>query len=342
MLVFPNSHFKMRLVFLIQCGLILCAASQSCWRDTTCTGPREPSFPGPWEQNSHSPSSRIVSPVRILASDDCVKSDFPGPASLTGNGSLLVFDFGQEVGGIVTVGYEAQGKGALGIAFTEARNWTGEWSDSSNGAFGPDGALYNNVTSTSQASYTVPDERLRGGFRYLSLFSMTDDEITINIKDITLEISYQPAWSNLRAYGGYFDSSDALLNRIWYAGAYTLQTNAVPPNSGRQYPLISTGWLNNASLGSNGSSIFVDGSKRDRACWAGDLAIAVPSVLVSTGDAYSVKTSLQMQYDQQVFPPAPQLILPQADLLRLRALANSPWLDRQLASMGPTHTICRH
>lgn len=291
----------MHLLFLTPYMVIVAAASKSCWRDTTCTGPAAPSFPGPWERNNHSPSSRTVSPVHILSSDGSIQSKFPGMASLQGNGSLLIFDFGQEIGGIVTINYEAQGTGMLGVAFTEAKNWTGEWSDSSNGSFGPDGAIYGNVTSTSSGSYTAPDEKLRGGFRYLSLFSITEGNITIDIRDITLEISYQPAWSNLRAYGGYFDSSDSLLNRIWYAGAYTLQTNAVPPNTGRQYPLISTGWLNNAFLGSNGSSIFVDGSKRDRACWAGDLAIAVPSILVSTGDSYSVGTSLQMQYDHQVF-----------------------------------------
>lgn len=240
--------------------------------------------------------------MHILSPENTIQSEFPGPATLQGNGSLLIFDFGLEVGGIVTVKYEAQGTGALGFAFSEAKNWTGKWSDSSNGAFGPDGAIYASVTSTSSGSYTIPDEKLRGGFRYLSLFSTTDNDIVISIKDIALEISYQPTWSNLRAYGGYFDCSDELLNRVWYAGAYTLQTNAVPPNTGRQYPLISTGWLNNAFLGTNGSSIFVDGSKRDRACWAGDLAIAVPSVLVSIGDSYSVQTSLQMQYDNQVFP----------------------------------------
>ncbi|TKA55656.1 hypothetical protein B0A49_11958 [Cryomyces minteri] len=61
--------------------------------------------------------------------------------NLKGNGSSLIFGFGKEVGGIITVNYSASGSGSLGLAFTEAKNWTGTWSDSSNGGSGPDGAL---------------------------------------------------------------------------------------------------------------------------------------------------------------------------------------------------------
>lgn len=274
----------------------------TCWRGTTCTGPLEPSFPGSWEINNFSPSSRTVSPISVLNPNHTVISKFPDVSTLAGNGSLLVYDFGQEVGGIVTVTYNATGIGALGIAFSEASNFTGEWSDSSDGAFVPDGALYSNITAPGRTSYTMPDDRLRGGFRYLSLFSITNSTINITITDIGLEIAFQPAWSNLRAYGGYFHSNDALLNKIWYTGAYTLQTNSVPPNTGREFPLVPGGWLNNATLG-NGSTIMVDGSKRDRSVWAGDLGIALPSVFISTGDTDGAKNSLQVQYDNQVFHP---------------------------------------
>lgn len=278
------------------------AAQGTCWRDTTCTGALEPSFPGPWEINNFSPSSRTVSPINILNPDLTLVSTFPSISTLSGNGSLLTYDFGQEVGGIVTVTYNSTGIGALGLAFSEASNFTGEWSDSSNGAFVPDGALYANITTPGVSSFTMPDERLRGGFRYLSMFSITDSTIAIAITNITLEIAFQPTWSNLRAYGGYFHSNDALLNKIWYTGAYTLQTNSVPPNMGREFPLVPGGWLNDATLG-NGSSIMVDGSKRDRSVWSGDLGIALPSVFISIGDTDGAKNSLQVQYDFQVLIP---------------------------------------
>jgi hypothetical protein len=250
----------------------------------------------------HSPASRTVSPVNILSSDHTFSSPYPGSAELNSYESLIIFDFGKEVGGIIDVKYTATGTGNLGLAFSEARNWTGEASDGSNGSYQPggDGALLTPVSDTETGSYTVPDVSLRGGFRYLSVFTTTNSTIEVKITAVTLEIAYQPTWSDLRAYGGYFFSNDDLINRIWYAGAYTLQTNAVPPNTGREYPLLVYGWKNDASLGTNGSSIFVDGSKRDRATWSGDLGIALPSVFVSTGDFESAKNALQLQYDLQV------------------------------------------
>jgi hypothetical protein len=281
--------------------LVLQVVEAGCWQNTTCTGPLEPSFPGPWESNMYSPASRTVSPVTILDASNQILSAYPGPAQLNGNGSLLVFDFGQEVGGIVTVTYAASGEGSLGLAFTEAKNFTGYESDESNGGGGPDGALYANVTSESltSGSYTMPLDKLRGGFRYLSLFTLSNTSISVDIHAIELEISFQPAWSNLRAYAGYFDSSDQLLNRIWYACAYTVQANTVPPNTGRVWPAPAEGWLNDAILGT-GVSVMVDGAKRDRAVWAGDLGISIPSVLVSTGDLDTVRNALDVQYTNQV------------------------------------------
>lgn len=280
------------------------AVAQSCWRDTVCES-RTASFPGPWDSYMHSPTSRTMSPVNILSPHHTVLSPYPGPADLNSNDSLLIFDFGQEVGGIITLKYTATGTGNVGLAFSEARNWTGEASDGSNGSYQPfgDGYLLAPVTDTKTGTYTVPDVSLRGGFRYLSVFMTTNSTIDVKITAVTLEVAYQPTWSDLRAYGGYFYSNDDLINRIWYAGAYTLQTNAVPPNTGREYPLLVYGWKNDAFLGTKGSSIFVDGSKRDRATWSGDLGIALPSVFVSIGDFSSAKNALQLQYDIQVCSP---------------------------------------
>lgn len=248
----------------------------------------------------YAPDSRTVRPKTILSSDGDFISKFPGDISLRGDHSAFVFDFGIEVGGIVTVDYDSSGSGSLGLAFTESKQWIGEASDSSNGGFqGPDGALYGNITSRGEGSYVVPDNKLRGGFRYLTVFLETDAASTLSITDISLEIAFQPTWANLRAYQGYFHSSDDQLNKIWYAGAYTLQTNAVPVNTGRQNPAPESGWKNDGILGP-GDTIIVDGAKRDRAVWPGDMGIAVPSTFVSTGDLDSVKNALQVMYNYQV------------------------------------------
>ncbi|EKD13631.1 uncharacterized protein L3040_005119 [Drepanopeziza brunnea f. sp. 'multigermtubi'] len=302
----------------------------TCWRNTPCTGPATAAFAGDWDQYNFAPASRTVSPISFYSPTGGASAKFPGAAALKGNNAQLIFDFGKEVGGIVTVTYSATGSGKLGLAFTEARNWTGEASDSSNGSFNPDGALFATVTTTAESNYTMPDAKLRGGFRYLTLFTQTSSSINVNIRDISVELAIQPNWSNLRAYQGYFSCSDPLLTKIWYAGAYTLQTNAIPPHTGRQFPILGSSWSNDfdLSLGTTGGTVYVDGSKRDRTVWPGDLGIAVPSILVSTGDWNGIANTLQIIYNDQTsageFPFAgPGINIYESDTYHMATLIGS-------------------
>lgn len=281
---------------------IAVVVAAQCWRNTPCTGPTNAAFSGDWDKYNFAPASRTVSPVSFHPPGGGAPTNFPGAAVLRGNNAQLIFDFGKEVGGIVTVTYSATGSGSLGLAFTEAKNWTGEASDSSNGSFNPDGALFTTVNPTTESSYTMPDAKLRGGFRYLTLFTQTSGSVSVDIHNVTVELAFQPGWSNLRAYQGYFSCSDPLLTKIWYSGAYTLQTNAIPPHTGRQFPILGSSWRNDLdlSVGTTGGTVYVDGSKRDRTVWPGDLGIAVPSILVSTGDWEGVANTLQIVYHDQV------------------------------------------
>ncbi|KAJ8522266.1 hypothetical protein ONZ45_g1136 [Pleurotus djamor] len=111
-----------------------------------------------------------------------------------------------------------------------------------------------------------------------------------------------PHVSNLRQYAGYFFAKDPIfededfLTKVWYAGAYTIQTNTVPLNTGRKVPFAPAGtWFNNASLGVAGP-IIVDGAKRDRAVWPGDMGIAVPSQFVSTNDLIPTRNALSTMF----------------------------------------------
>lgn len=282
---------------------------QSCWHDISCTGPSNAAFPGPWEAYHYSPSSRTVSPVQLfpLNETSSIKT-YPVTYTLVGNASAVVYDFGKEVGGIATVKYSTSGhSGKLGLAFTEAKNWIGLASDSSNGPFARgtgdqacgDGAIYQMFSSSGDHTYTIEEKHMRGGFRYLTVFLLTEGSTTLNIESVDLSLSFSPTWSNLQAYQGYFYSSDDELNRIWYAGAYTLQTNLIPAHAGRWWnPPITVGWANNATL-CNGTSSIVDGAKRDRTVWPGDQGVAVPSAFYSLGDLEAVMNGLQSLYDHQ-------------------------------------------
>lgn len=168
------------------------------------------------------PSSRIVTPEAVFDLETG-ESSLLGSVPLTSAQSGIYYDFGLEVGGVATIQFSVSatdGDGALGIAFTEAKDWIGPVSDSSSGIYSrKDGALYANFSSTGNNTYVMPDEQLRGGFRYMTLF-LAGASSSVTINNVSLELSFQPTWSNLRAYQGYFHSNDDLLNKIWYSGAY--------------------------------------------------------------------------------------------------------------------------
>ncbi|KAK9792147.1 putative Alpha-L-rhamnosidase six-hairpin glycosidase domain-containing protein [Seiridium cardinale] len=288
---------KVPLPIVVLSTVSICEAA-SCWRNTTCDGHTGPAFPGVWDSYVYAPSSRDVEPHSVLSADVSTSTSYNGTISLYGNGSQVVLDFGIEVGGITSLDYTIDGTGQLGLAWSEAKNYIGQQSDYSNGQAIPDGYLAANLTSNGSGSYEVPLVKLRGGFRYLTLFLLTDSDACITISNVSVEISFQPTWPNLKAYQGYFYSSDETLNKIWYSGAYTLQTNSVPVDTGRHVPFVSSGWANDGILG-NGSTIIVDGAKRDRAVWPGDMGIAVPSAFYSIGELDSVKNALQVMYDHQ-------------------------------------------
>lgn len=323
-------------------SIVSLGQAQECWRNTSCTGPNKAAFNGVWDENIYAPSSRTVQPESIL-SDLKTKAStdeaHPNTVIFHGNGALVVFDFAKEVGGIVHLNYTSTGSGALGISFTEAKNWIGENSDDSNSLW-HDGAIYANFTSAGSHSYAMPDAKLRGGFRYLTIFLITDDSTNVRIDNLHVELAFHPTWSNLRAYQGYFHCSDELLNRIWYSGAYTLQTNQVPVDTGRVTSGVTSGWLNNGTLGP-GDTIIIDGAKRDRAVWPGDMGIAVPSTFVSLGDLDSVMNALQVMYDTQVnihLAPCQTHTYNLGNRTNQRVLSTSQ--DHHLAKRDQTLTTC--
>lgn len=275
--------YARRVLHLLCATIQFYKAQAECWRDTPCDGPAVASFPGSWDANILAPDSRAISPVRVLTANQSQTQEWPtrNPVAAEGNGSMVVFDWGYEVGGVVTIEYLSRGAGTLGIAFTESSDFIGYVSDESNGGTGTDGALYNAIEASDdglpkQNTYTVPDDRARGGFRYLSLYVLTNATLELSVQNVSVELSFHPNWENMQAYGGYFHSSDENLNKIWYASAYTIQTNIMPTNTARVYPCLDYGWENNASLYTNGPGLAA-GNKRDRAVWAGDFGMAIRS-----------------------------------------------------------------
>lgn len=253
----------------------------------------------PGERYNLSPASRTLTPTGVLRVYGKATSR-GGVTTLTGAQSAVVFDFGREVGGLVSLRFNDASDAAqqIGLAFSESTTFVSRTdSDFSNGGAAgnqPDGIL--TASATPGTTYTMPADKIRGGFRYLTVVLNTDGWVSFD--SLTLQFTAAPAMANPRAYRNYFYSNDDLLNRIWYAGAYTVQMDTISPSSGRVWPPPPSSWENDALIGP-GDTILVDGAKRDRAVWAGDLGIASATAYASTGDTASTRNSLEALFSQQ-------------------------------------------
>lgn len=261
----------------------------------------------PWDADNFSPRSRTLLPARIYGSrngDTGNQHNSLFPQLLTAASPSLVLDFGKEVGGYTTVEFGASStKGAqVSFAWSESTYYI-HGGDHSNGGSGPDGLLSSGAIAPN-SSWTASDGQLRGGFRYLAIrLTGTETEIattSVEISGASLEFTAAPTWGpDPSQYRNHFHSSDALLNRIWYGCAYTVQLCSIQANHARQWPPPSSGWANNAT-GGVGTSILVDGAKRDRTIWPGDMGVSTMTAFTTTGDTYSSQMSLETLYSLQL------------------------------------------
>jgi hypothetical protein len=251
-----------------------------------------------WDSYNQSPASRDVGPETIYGSTGNVTLSESNPlaATLSGTGSTVTFDFGRQTSGVVTVHFGAATSSGtqLGVAFTENKRYIGITSDRATGPL-LDGTLF--APAEPESTYTFGREFGRGGFRYLTV--STNSDASVEVAGISTHFTAAPSTDDdkLRDYSGYFFCDDDLLNRIWYAGAYTVQLCGISASEARASPPdISAGWANNATIAnvSADAEVFVDGAKRDRTPWPGDYGISTLSKAVSlNGDnLLSVRNAL--------------------------------------------------
>ena len=277
--------------------LNLCLCSSALLTQSLNAGVVHAATPG--DVYNYSPTTRTLAPTAIYTSSSSVSNPanlLSGQSTrLNGNNSSVTVDFGKEVGGIVTLKFagSSDSSQSVGLAFSESSNNVGTGSDASSGG-GADGAIYASVAGAG--SYTMPSDKLRGGFRYLTLFLNSSGWVDIN--GVSLNFTAEPAMSNPAAYPDYFYSNDSLLNKIWYAGAYTVQLDTINPTQGRVWPAPSSGWENNGTVGV-GSEVLTDGAKRDRSVWPGDMGVSLPTEYVSTDDLLATRNSLTTIYQHQ-------------------------------------------
>ncbi|KAF9450982.1 glycoside hydrolase family 78 protein [Macrolepiota fuliginosa MF-IS2] len=265
--------------------------------------------PGDWDRFNYAPSSRVVTPVAIHSSHGQLETPenligAKGKATFASSGSWLALDFGTEVGGLISLDINtASANSTLALSFTESPMFIRPTA-SDDSSFPSQNTTYDGILRVQAPLVTglwqQPAATLRGGFRFLTLVSGSNAPLALS--NVTCAISFMPHFPDLRAYTGYFSAEHPtfhdpdFLTKVWYGGAYTVQTNTVPLDTGRKVPFASAGtWANNAHLGVAGP-IIVDGAKRDRAVWPGDMGIAVPTQFVSTNDLIPTRNALATMF----------------------------------------------
>lgn len=294
---FCASYARLGKSALAAAAMLLFCSLQGCWMHLG--GGADEGWASANSSN-YAPGSRTVAPVAVYETAGSVVNArgmlTGGTTRLDGSDAEITLDFGREVGGILTLRFAgaSDSKQSVGIAFTESSLYVGRESDTSTGRTGPDGAIYANAMG--KGSYSMPPGELRGGFRYVTIFMNSGG--WVELSGVSLLFTPSPEMADPRDYRNYFESNDALLNRIWYAGAYTVQMDTIGPDQGRAWPAPASAWENDAVLG-DGTSYLTDGAKRDRSLWPGDIGISQLTAFVSTGDTESAENTLNALYKNQ-------------------------------------------
>lgn len=264
----------------------------------------------PYEEYVLTPRSRILRPAHVynvngtvqaaegLISGQSASTLFTGPSAVT-------YDFGKNVAGLVAFNVsEVSGSDAyIGISFSESSLWISSEGCDATADAGIDEALWWAVKADGH--YAAEKQHQRGGFRYLNVYHNTTGNVTLS--DLTVYYTAIPHYTEDQLAAGvqtgYFHCEDDQINRVWYAGAYTNELCTIDPTTGDS--LIYLGivnstsnvseplaWYNNYTI-SNGTSVLVDGGKRDRLVWPGDILISQPGIFVSSYDMEMLRESLQ-------------------------------------------------
>jgi alpha-L-rhamnosidase len=188
----------------------------------------------------------------------------------------IVLDYGIEVGGLPSFDVAAvSGTPELKASYSEFLGYVGMDGDRG-GTHSADPHRYDAYTVTQPGPIANP--YIQGGERYQMISLTTPGSVSLG--SVGIRVMHYVAGPG--DYRGHFLCGDEDLNRIWYASAYTVETNMLPAGSAVAPPL------------SNDIPVIVDGAKRDRSVWSGDLAVQGLVVYDSTFATEYVRDSLQL------------------------------------------------
>ncbi len=223
-------------------------AASGAWRNYVLDSQSPEVYPAGVVVNNTSGGNTIDNPAGLSAADGQVTTF----NSTSANGPYEVVDLGRLTGGRVQIGVSADDTGVpIRLGYSEARRFDGPFGDVDHGSQGrsDDPSARSDLVPGTPGNYTLGG--VRGAERYIYIQLAGAGNVQIDY--VRVQITHlRPGVGD---YVGHFLSSDDLLNRVWYAGAYTLDVDTYgDPVRGNQFAVT-------------------DGAKHDRLVWLGDLPI---------------------------------------------------------------------
>lgn len=152
----------------------------------------------------------------------------------------IMLDYGKDVGGVPEFAVVKEtGNPTLQAGYSEAFRFAGPTGDM--GASGPFGSgdPHRFDTYTVSGAGVIVNRYVQGGERYQELTLTTPGSITLS----GVWIHYEPFLGTPPTFAGHFVSSSALLNKLWYDGAYTVNLVQMRPGTPAGYWTVTNGTL---------------------------------------------------------------------------------------------------
>ncbi len=144
-----------------------------------------------------------------------------------GPAASVTIDYGEDVGGIPFFDVRSViGTPTLTASYSEGRQYLGTEGDQAPSA-SPAGDDSRADTVIVAYPGLLTTGLIQGGERYERIALTTPGRLTL----VSAGIEFTAMRATAGAYRGWFDSSSALLNRIWFDGAYTTQLDEIRANS---------------------------------------------------------------------------------------------------------------
>lgn len=293
-----------------------------------------------WQKYVRAPSSRTVAPASLLSeyslgnvsNGDALVNGSTGPTILTRLTSeedvpTIVLDFGQNVAGLLSISFAGSysaGDGLPGItlAFSETLQYLTDISDftRSDNADGSEKLTAGtDQIAVKDLPYTWIDQLgcengtqvcADGlhGFRYVKICLdalSADAPYTSSLGSVSIDsvsLIYSGYLGTVDTFTGHFECSDAQITQWWYDAVYTndqctdiFLANDTEPRNAASPSLI-------------GKLVLLDGAKRDRDPYVGDLAVAALTTYLSHDAPEGARNVLedlaQHQTNDGWIPPA--------------------------------------